>query len=79
MSMSKAMVDAICSFRDQMEFLTGVPARSSDVKFFIERLETEVAHAQFPQVLTIQVGVMMERTVSGRAEMIEVQINSGEI
>ena len=77
--MGQAMQSAVRTFARQMEFLTGATPRASDFKFFIERVETEAAHTRFPQVLTIQIGVMMERTVSGKAEMIEVQVNSAEI
>jgi hypothetical protein len=77
--MSQVMEAAVESFIAQMEFLTGAAPRASDLRFFVERVETEAAFARFPQVLNIQVGVMMERTVSGRAEMIEIQVNSAAV
>ena len=78
--MSIELERAVSEFCQKVRASTGKNARESDVKGFVARVETEAAHDGYrtPGVV-IQCGIMMERTLSGRAEVIEVKVDLNKI
>jgi len=69
--------NAIVEFKEKFAAATGKEAPAEAVRHFTKRVKTEVAEAQlYEDVLEIQIGLMPEETISGRAETVSVAINT---
>jgi short-subunit dehydrogenase len=70
---------ALKEFQAQYLHVTGQAPGPVATKYFQDRAETELAHSRHSYPFTVQVGVMREKTKSGRAELIEVIIDPQNI
>ena len=66
---------ALKEFQTKYHQATGQYPKPGYTKSFLDRAETELAHGRHYAQVTVQMGIMMDKTKSGRAETIEVTIN----